>query len=128
MASIAREYHQDMVHYVSVPITYTKAGAYVVGRLPAGAAVIDSGVVITTAFAGGTPQTLNIGVSGDADDFASALVLTAAGIMKADDLATASKAYMAVDTEVIATLSAGATPSAGAGFVYVAYIIANRAI
>lgn len=124
--STARKYHQDVVHAVRVPIVYTNVGPYVVGKLPAGAAVVDAGIVITTAFAGGTPQTLDIGISGDAADFGSALVLTAVGVMKADDLATASKAYMSADTDVIATLSAGATVSAGAGYVYVNYIIINR--
>lgn len=126
VATNARKYHQNMVHYVSVPIVYTTAGTYTVGKLPAGAAVIDAGVVVTTAFAGGTPQTLDIGISGDTTDFASAIVLTAAGIIVADEKATASKAYMSADTDVIATLSAGATPSAGAGHVYVTYIVTGR--
>lgn len=122
----AQEYHTNQVHFVTCPIVYTTAGAYTVGKLPAGAAVIGGGVVITTAFAGGTPQTLDVGISGDTSDFASALVLTALGVQVFDDMATASKAYMSADTDVIATLSAGATVSAGAGYVYVQYIMANR--
>lgn len=126
LGTTARKYHTDQVHYVSVPIVYTTAGTYTIGNLPVGAAVTGGGVVITTAFAGGTPQTLDIGIAGDTSDFASALVLTAQGVMVLDDLATASKAYMSADTDVIATLSAGATPSAGAGYAYVTYIMANR--
>lgn len=126
LGTTARKYHTDQVHYVSVPIVYTTAGTYTIGKLPAGAAVMGGGVVITTAFAGGTPQTLDIGIAGDTNDFASALVLTAQGVMVLDDLATASKAYMSADTDVIATLSAGATPSAGAGYAYVTYIMVNR--
>lgn len=126
-ATTARKYHQDLVHYISCPIVYSTAGAYTVGKLPAGAAVIDAGVVVTTAFAGTAAQTLGIGVSGDATDIASALVLTAAGIIRADDVATASNAYTSTDKDIIATLSAGTDPTDGAGYVYVTYIMANRA-
>lgn len=126
LATTARKHHFDLVHYISAPVVYNGNLTVTVGKLPAGAAVIDAGAVVTTAFAGGTPQTLDIGVVGDLTDFASAIVLTAAGIIKADELATASKAYQTTDTDIVATLSAGATVSAGAGYVYVAYIIANR--
>jgi hypothetical protein len=122
----ARKFHQDLVHYIVAPIVYTKAGVTTIGKLPKGAAVIGGGVVVTTPFAGGTPQTLDVGISGDTSDFASALVLTAAGNIVFDDMASASKAYMSADTDIIATLSAGATVSAGAGYVHVEYIMANR--
>lgn len=125
VATSARKHHFDLVHYISVPIVYTQL-SYTVGVLPAGAHVIDAGALITTGFAGGTPQTLDIGIGSDPDDFATALVITSAGRKVADELATANDMYMLVDTPVTATLSAGATVSAGAGFVYVAYIIANR--
>lgn len=127
LATNARKYHQDMVHTVSVPIVYTTPGAIVVGKLPAGAAIIDAGVVITTAFAGGTPQTLQLGVTGTPTSYSTALTLTAAGKQAANALGTSALLYMSADTDVIATLSAGATPSAGAGYAYVTYIIANRA-
>lgn len=121
----ARKFHHDLVHYVTKPIVYTTL-SYTIGKLPKGAAVIDAGVVVTTAFAGGTPQTLDIGTSADGDGFATALALTSAGLKAADELATSDDLYMSADTDVTATLSAGATPSAGAGYVFVAYIIANR--
>ena len=120
-----REYHTEQVHYVSCPIVYTTL-SYVIGRLPAGALVIDAAVVVTTGFAGGTPQTLDIGTTADGDGFATALVITSAGRKVADELATSDDLYIATETNVTATLSAGATTSAGAGYVYVAYIMANR--
>lgn len=125
LATTARKYHEDMVHYLSAPIAHTGLST-TVGKLPAGAAVIDAGIVVTTAFAGGTPQTLDIGVTGDLEDYASDIVLTAIGVIKADALATATSAYVAADVDVVATLTAGATVTAGAGYVFVAYIIANR--
>lgn len=121
----ARKFHTDQVHYVTCPIVYTTL-AYTIGKLPAGAAVIDAGVIVTTAFAGGTPQTLDIGTSADPDGFATLLVITSAGKKVADELATSDDLYQTADTDVTATLTAGATPSAGAGYVYVAYVMARR--
>lgn len=121
----ARKFHTDQVHYVACPIVYTTL-SYTIGKLPKGAMVVDAGVVVTTPFAGGTPQTLDMGTSADGDGFATALVITSAGRKEADELATSDDLYMSADTDVTATLSAGATPSAGAGYVYVSYIIANR--
>lgn len=125
VATTARKYHYDLVHYVTCPIVYTTL-SYTVGKLPAGAAIVDAGVVVTTAFAGGTPQTLDIGVGADTDSLATALVVTSKGRKAADELATSADMYLAADTDVNATLSAGATTSAGAGYVYVSYILANR--
>lgn len=118
--------HQDVVHCKTVPIAYTTAGAYTICKLPAGAIVLECGINVTTAFAGGTPQTLDIGVTGDTADFASALVLTSKGIKRSDDFATSDYAYISTAVDCIATLSAGATVSAGAGYAYVTYAIANR--
>lgn len=125
IATVARKFHHDLVHYVSCPIVYTTL-SYTIGKLPAGAAIVDAGVIVTTAFAGGTPQTLDIGVGADTDSLATALVITSKGRKAADELATSVDMYLSADTDVNATLSAGATVSAGAGYVYVAYILANR--
>lgn len=125
LGTTAREYHTDQVHYVTCPIVYTTL-SYTVGKLPAGALVVDAGVMVTTAFAGGTPQTLDIGTSSDGDGFATALVITSKGLKAADELATSDDLYMSAATEVTATLSAGATVSAGAGYVFISYIMANR--
>lgn len=126
-ATVARKFHQDLVHYISVPIVYTQL-TYNVGVLPAGAHVVDGYVLVTTPFAGGTPQTIDVGIGSDPDDFATALVITSKGRKQFDELATADDMYMLADTTVTATLSAGSTPSAGAGFVVVAYVIANRSL
>lgn len=123
--TIARLYQTEQVHYVVAPIVYTTLSK-VIGTVPKGAAVIDAGVFVTTAFAGGTPQTVDLGTAADTDGFATALVITAVGRKVADELATSDDLVMAADTQVVATLSAGATPSAGAGYAYVAYIMANR--
>jgi len=125
VATTARKYHEDLVHYVVAPVAYTTLTG-TIGKLPAGAMVIDAGFLVTTAFAGGTPQTLDMGTTDDPDGFATALVITAKGKKPADELATSDDLYMTADTNVTYTLSAGATVSAGAGYAYVSYIIANR--
>ena len=125
VATTARKFHHDLVHYVTCPVVYTTL-SYTIGKLPAGAAIVDAGVVVTTAFAGGTPQTLDIGVGADTDSLATALVVTSKGLKAADELATSVDMYLSADPDVNATLSVGASPSAGAGYVYVSYIIANR--
>lgn len=122
----ARKYHTDQVHYLVCPIVYTTL-SYTIGKRPAGSVVVDAGVVITTAFAGGTPQTIDMGPSSDTDGYATALVVTSAGKKVADELATSDDLYTAVDVDETVTISAGATPSAGAGYAFVAYIMANRA-
>ena len=121
----ARLYQSEQVHYVTAPIVYTTLSTSL-GYLPKGAAVVDAGVFVTTAFAGGTPQTLDIGTAADTDGFATALVITSKGLKAADELATSDDLIMSADTEIKATLSAGATVSAGAGYVYVAYIMVDR--
>lgn len=126
VATTARKFHHDLVHYVTTPVVYTTLTG-TIGKLPAGAMVVDAGFLVTTPFAGGTPQTIDMGTSTDPDGFATALVITAAGLKAADELATSDDLYMSADTDVTYTLSAGATPSAGAGYAYVSYIIANRA-
>jgi hypothetical protein len=124
--TVARTYQTEQVHYVSAAIVYTTLST-TIGVLPKGAAVVDAGVFVTTAFAGGTPQTVDLGTASDTDGFATALVVTSIGRKVADELATSDDLVMAADTEVKATISAGATPSAGAGYAYVAYIMVNRA-
>lgn len=126
-ATSARKYHQDVVHTISVPIVFSTL-TYNVGVLPAGALVVDGFVHVTQAFAGGTPQTIDVGIGSDPDDFATALVITSIGRKQFDELATATDLYMLTDTTVTATLSAGVTPTAGAGFVVVEYILANRSL
>ncbi|XAI96513.1 hypothetical protein [Microcystis phage Mae-JY35] len=125
LATVARKFHHDLVHYVSTPVAYTTLTG-TIGTVPAGALVVDAGFVVTTPFAGVTPQTIDMGTAADPDGFATALVITAAGLKAADELATSDDLYIATDTTLTYTLSAGATVSAGAGYAFVAYIIANR--
>ena len=119
--SSARRLPMQVVHYLRKSMTWNGALSVDVGTVPAGSVIIPnaSGAFVTTAFAGGTPQTLDIGYADDADEYASALVLTTAGQIELDvetDLLVPS------DRTITATLTAGATPSAGALEVIIAYV------
>src|SRR5690554_5600188 len=99
VATTARKFHHDLVHYVSTPVVYTTLTG-TIGKLPAGAVVVDAGFLVTTPFTGGTPQTIDMGTAVDPDGFATALVITAAGLKPADELATSDDLYMSADTNV----------------------------
>jgi len=126
-ATAARQYHQQMVHYLRKTMAWdgTTASAVTVGVLPAGAVIVPnaSGAFVTTAFAADTTaQTLDIGISADADEYASALVLTTAGQIELD---VETDLLAPTDLTVTATLTAGTAPTAGSLEVIIAYIPDN---
>lgn len=122
--TVARDYNKQMIHYLRKRMTYNGDLSVDVGVLPAGALIVPnaSGAFVTTAFAGGTPQTLDIGYADDADEYASALVLTTAGQIELD---VETDLLVPADRTITATLTAGATPSAGVLSVVIAYIPDN---
>ena len=123
---VGRLYHTDQVHYFTKSISFANAGQTVtIGILPPGAIVVDAGVVVTTAFNGSTP-TLDIGTAADTDGFATLLALGTIGRIVADEMATSNDLYSTSQTTISCTLSAMAGASAGVGFVYVEYVLADR--
>jgi len=120
----AREYTTAQTHYLTKAITYADNGTSVsLGYVPAGAYVIRGGVVVSTAFNGNSANTLNIGTASSASAFASAIALGTAGIIVADDLATTTAAYCSTDTEMKAAVTSTASASAGAGMVWIEYLV-----
>lgn len=91
-----------------------------VGILPDGAIILRGNAYVTTAYNTGT---INIGVlGGDADEFASALALSAQALVPFDDLAIAN-AYRAQETVVTFARSAAAT--AGTATIVIEYAVNN---
>lgn len=122
----ARAYHQHMVHYLRKRITYADNGTTVtIGKLPAYSTVIRAGVVVTTAFNGDSSNILDIGVTGNTDDFATDIALGTVGVIAADDMATATSAYNTSDIDAVAVVVSTASASAGVGYVWVEYMIAD---
>lgn len=122
----ARKYHTQQVHYLRKAIAYSDGASAVVtvGKIPAGALVLRGGVCVTTAFNAGTGNVLDIGTSGDDDGFATDLALGTIGVIVADEMATSNDAYVTTDTTITATLAlTGTAASAGAGFVWIEYIV-----
>ena len=122
--STARVFHTQQVHYFRRRITFSETGTLTIGSIPAGAVVINAGVVVTTAFNAGTTNTLDIGTSADTDGFATALALGTIGRIVADEMATSNDLYSTseVTLQCVVTLS-GTAATAGEGFVYVEYIV-----
>lgn len=121
----ARDLGYDIVQTLRKQVTYLDDDvAVTVGVLPAGAVIVDAGVVVTTAFNAGTGNVLDIGTSGDGDGLATDLALGTIGRIVADELATSNDLYDASnDVTVTATPAlTGTAATAGVGFVYVNFI------
>lgn len=122
-------YHTNQVMYLAKTIGWADGNAKVttLGILPPRAAVIRAGVVVTTAFNSGTLNELDIGTSGDDDGFATNLALGTIGVIVADEMATTNDAWSTSATTITCTVNlTGTQASAGAGVVWVEYIIADR--
>lgn len=122
-ASQARTLYSQQTGFFRRRIVYTETGTLTIGTIPAGAVVINAGVVVTTAFNAGTTNTLDIGTSADTDGFATALALGTIGRIAADEMATSNDLYSASEVvlQCVVTLS-GTAASAGEGYVFVEFI------
>jgi hypothetical protein len=120
----ARQYHTAQVHYLTKAITYADNGSTLdLGYVPAGGYVLRGGVVVSTAFNGDSSNILDIGTSSDTDGFATDLALGTIGVIATDEMATTNDAYCASDTLIQCVVTSTASASAGAGLVWVEYIV-----
>ena len=121
-ASTARVYHTNQTHYFRKRIIFSDT-VVTIGVIPAGAIVINAGVIVTTAFNAATTNVLDIGTSGDDDGFATDLALGTIGRIAADELATSNDLYSTSEVTLTATYAqTGTAATAGEGFVYVEFI------
>jgi len=119
-----QEYHTNQVHYHCKKITYADAGTTVtVGDLPPNAIVIGAEVAVKTAFNGDTTNTVDIGVSGEGEDFASNLALGTIGVIRDDEIATALNAMSTSARSIIAAVVSTAGASAGEAYIVVRYVV-----
>lgn len=121
----AREYHTAQTHYLTKAITFADNGLTLdMGYVPAGAVVVRAGVVVSTAFNGNSSNVLDIGTSADTDGFATDLALGTIGCIVADELATSDDlGPYAADTLIKCVVVSTASASAGAGTVFVEFIV-----
>jgi hypothetical protein len=123
--TVAREYHQAQVHYLTKEFTYADDGsALSMGYVPAGGYVVRGGVVVKVAFNAGTTNVLDIGTAADDDGFATDLALGTIGVIATDEMATTNDAYCSADTEIKCTVDlTGTAASAGTAMAWVEYIL-----
>lgn len=101
----------------------TSPETIVVGKLPVGATILYtiSGVMVDEAFNDGTANTLDIGVSGTTQKYASALALGTVAFVPMDVSAVAHT--LAAEEEIIATLTqTGGDATTGAGEIIIAFV------
>jgi len=108
-------------------VNYTDRGvAVTIGTIPAGAVVMGGGVQLVTTFNDSGTDLLDIGTSADADEFATALVVSATApiYIAVDELATNNSYSETADITVTATYSGeNSNASAGAADVIIWYSI-----
>lgn len=127
-ATSARQYHQQMIHYLRKGITYLDDGLTVtVGTIPAGSLVVKpiSGVAVTQVFNAGTTNVLDIGPSADAgtDLWATDLSLSSPGFVPLDEAVTN---LVVSDTIVQAAVDLiGTAATTGTAEIVIAYIPDN---
>ena len=126
-ATTARQYSQQMIHYLRKGITYADDGTTVdVGTIPAGSLILKplSGVYVNTAFNGATTNTLDIGPSTDSGTnlWGTLLALGSIAMVPLDEAVAMS---VSVDTLVQAAVVSTTGASAGSAEIVIAFIPDN---
>ena len=118
----AQQYHTRQTHFLVKKITYADDGTTVtVGKLPANCSVIDVIVHVTTAFNGNSTNTVDVGVTGNTNDFTDDTALGTVGVIRDTELATATSADITADIDCVAVVVSTASASAGVAYVIVEY-------
>jgi len=117
---IGRQLSLQVMHTLRKKIRFDDASlSGIVGVLPKGAIIHTGTLFTTTAFNTGT---LNVGKQGgDADEYASAIVMTSAATAF-DDLVIGN---MLMTEETVMTYARSATQSSGEGYIVVTYSVDN---
>lgn len=119
--------YKNMINVIRKRITYLNRGvAVTVGTLPPGAVVVGGGFQIVTTFNDSGTDLLDIGTPADADEFATALVISATApvFIPLDEIATNNSYTDTGPITVTATYTGqNADPSAGVGDVVIFYIV-----
>lgn len=107
-------------------LTYASPGttiAKTLGVLPVGAMVLGGGAFVTVAFDDTGTDTIDIGTTGDADEYGSALDVSSVGYKVNDEIATENGYSGTAEVTVQATYTGqNANAAAGKAFCFVAFI------
>ena len=126
--SLARYNTPQQIDYLRARVTFSNSGtAVAVGILPPNAIILKalSGVTVETVFNAGTTNTIDIGVSGTANQYGSALSLTAQNFVPLGQ-ATSYITPSSGDTTILATVNtSGTAATTGVAHVVIAFVPAN---
>lgn len=124
-----RQYHTQQVHYLRKVVNYNTtniASGVFVGKLPAGAVIMDAQCVVTTAFNAGTTNVLTVGTNSTSynDIFASADITEGStGSQKAP---VAGQLSLSAVTDVYAKYTqTGTAATAGSAIIVISYVPNN---
>jgi hypothetical protein len=126
--SVARKYHQQMVHFLRKTITYSNDGAdasaqVVIGRIPSGSLILKpaSGVHVVTAFNAATTNVVHIGTPGNSDLFGTSLALGTTTFVPLDEAIGGFR--VSADMTVVAWVTlTGTAATTGEAEVVICYI------
>ena len=121
----ARDYNQQMIHYLRKTITYADDGTTVtIGTIPAGSVLVKpiSGVSVSVAFDGNSSNVLDIGPSTNTDLWMTDGALGSIAFVPLDE---AVSNLVSTDTVVQCAVVSTASASAGSAEVIIAYIPDN---
>lgn len=122
----ARNDLYQCIQYIRKDVTFADNGRVLkLGTLPANAVIMKaiSGVNVSTVFNAGTGNVLDIGTAATADLFGTDIALGVVGLIPLDE---AVSEYVAVDTEITATVVlTGTAATTGVGQIIIAYCTRN---
>ena len=132
-AGKGQAYHHNLVHFMQANITKDSPALVSLGWLPAGSAVIGSGVSIAQAWSGTGDEAVDLGFRNSEDGHTTdpnaftetALDLDAAVGHIAGDVVSAANLYFAGPAEVTATIT-NTNSTTGNAYVYVTYIVTGN--
>lgn len=122
ISSKGLQYNTLQTHYLRGTLLFSN-GTITLGVIPPGSIIIGAGVVISTAFNGGTTNVIDIGTNADPDGLATDLAGGTIGLIVADELATSNDLYTTTDVTIVASYAqTGTAATAGLGHVFVQFI------
>lgn len=131
--SKARSTQYPCRHHHTVNVVFGDAGTSItMGYIPEYAFVVRAWAEVHTAFNSGTSDVLDIGYSGDADEYAAGASMNVATVGTKEDATTFNAAAVKRSTSGDLQLtclytSSGTAPTAGEMDVTVEYIVRNQA-
>lgn len=128
VAKFGYEHAEPVVHYLTRTVTFADNGTTIpLGVLPENATVLDAVIYVGTAFNAGTTNTINVGVTGTAGAFMSAVAVGTTG--RKFDATTMNAATLKSASERTATVGvvlSGTAATTGVATVVLTYIPNKR--